>query len=66
MGDFADFVTNLCHLPFCFDFVNMENALVPASMRIGIIIHIASAGDMDMGDIADRLALPRIDGGAAP
>jgi hypothetical protein len=35
-------------------------------MRIGIIIHIAFAGDMDMGDIADMLALPPIDGGAAP
>jgi hypothetical protein len=35
-------------------------------MRTGIFTHIAFAGDMDMGDIADRLALPRIDGGAAP
>ena len=41
-----------------------ECDVVLASMRIGIFIHIALAGDMDMGDITDRLALPRIDGGA--
>jgi hypothetical protein len=35
-------------------------------MRKGIFIHIAFAGDMDMVDIADGLALPRIGGGAAP
>ncbi len=40
--------------------------MVLASIRIGIFIHIALAGDMDMGDIADGLALPCIGGGAAP
>jgi len=34
-------------------------------MRIGIIIRIAFAGDIDMGDIADKLALLRLDDGAA-
>ena len=43
----------------------MENALVLASMRISMIIRIAIAGDMDMGDIADKVALPRLDDGAA-
>jgi hypothetical protein len=65
IGDTADIVTYLCHLPLRFDFVNIENALVLASMRIGIIIRIAFAGDIDMGDIADRLVLPRLDDGAA-
>jgi hypothetical protein len=30
-----------------------------------IIIRVAFAGDIDMGDIADKLALPRLDDGAA-
>jgi hypothetical protein len=40
--------------------------LVFAPIRIGInIIRIASAGDIDMEGIADRLVLPRLDDGAA-
>jgi len=40
--------------------------LVIASMGIRIInIRIAFAGDIDMGDIADKMALPRPDDGAA-
>lgn len=67
--DFADIVTNLCHLPLRFDFVIygsvIENALALLSLRISIIvISIAFAGDMDMGDIADKLALACPDDGA--
>ena len=36
-----------------------------ASMRIGIMIRIAFAGVIDMGDIADTLASPRFDDAAA-
>jgi hypothetical protein len=65
LGDFADSVTNPCHLPLCFDFVNIENAPVLASRNIGIIVPIAFAGVMDMGDIADKPASPRLDDAAA-
>jgi hypothetical protein len=41
-------------------------ALALASIGIGIIIiRIAFAGDIDRGVIADKLALPRLDDGAA-
>jgi hypothetical protein len=63
LGTSADSVTFLCHMPLRFDFVNMENVLLLASRRIGIIIRIAFAGDM--GDMADKRALPRLDEGAA-
>jgi hypothetical protein len=33
-------------------------------MRISIIIRAAFAGDIDMGDIADKLISPRLDDGA--
>jgi hypothetical protein len=60
LGISADSVTYLCHMPLRFDFVIygsvIENALVLASTRIGIIIiRIAFAGDIGMGDIADKL-----------
>jgi hypothetical protein len=43
----------------------IENALALLSLRISIIvISIAFAGDMDMGDIADKLALACPDDGA--
>jgi hypothetical protein len=47
----------MCHVPLCFDPVNIENALVLTSIRIGII-SIAFAGDM--GDITDRLVSLRL------
>jgi hypothetical protein len=63
IGDIADFVTNLCHLSLRYDFVNRETTLTLASMRIGSIIRNAFAGDM--GDIADRLVLPRLGDGVS-
>jgi hypothetical protein len=43
----------------------MENVLILASRNIGIIMLIAFAGVIDMGDSADKLASPRFDDAAA-
>jgi hypothetical protein len=56
-GSILSQICVICHyVLFLSDMLTLENSLVRASIRIGIIIRLAFAGDIDVRDIADTLA----------